>query len=204
MGSFFLVCAVFGGGALLLQLVLGLFGLDGGHDVGHAGIGHGDAPSALPHDGSSPSTHVDPARAGLNLFSVRALTAGLAFFGLGGLAALHAGWPAILALLAAVVPGLAAMILVAYVMRSFLKLESDGSLQLMNAIGCEATVYIPIPGGASAPGRVMLTLQNRTVELDAVTRGDPLPTGIAVTVIDVRDDDILEVVPTSTILPEVR
>jgi len=89
-------------------------------------------------------------------------------------------------------------------MRSFLKLESDGSLRIANAIGCAATVYIPIPGGESAPGKVTLTLQNRTVELDAVTRGEPLPTGADVTIVDVRDDGVLEVVPTPNPLPEVR
>ena len=205
MGSFFLVCAVFGGGALLLELLLSVFGLGGSHDVGHVDLGHVDAAHDVPHDGDatgSDTTHAT--RAALNLFSVRALTAGLAFFGLTGLAALRAGWPSLLALIAAVIPGVAAMVLVAYIMRSFLKLESDGSLRIANAIGCAATVYIPIPGGESAPGKVTLTLQNRTVELDAVTRGEPLPTGADVTIVDVRDDGVLEVVPTPNPLPEVR
>jgi membrane protein implicated in regulation of membrane protease activity len=196
MGSFFLVCAVFGGGVLLLQLVLGLCGLDGDHDIGHTGLDHAESAYALPHAGNASPADGGGASAGLNLFSVRALTAGLAFFGLSGLAALRAGWPSLLALLAAVVPAVLAMVAVAYLMRSLLRLQSDGSLRMSNAIGSGATVYIPIPGAEAGPGKIMLTLQNRTVECEAVTRGDALPTGTAVTVVDVRDGDVLEVVPT--------
>jgi membrane protein implicated in regulation of membrane protease activity len=194
MGSFFLVCAVFGGGVLLLQLALGLFGLDGDHDIGQTGLDH--AEPVYTHAGNAGAADGGGAGAGLNLLSVRALTAGLAFFGLSGLAALRAGWPSLLALLAAVVPAVLAMVVVAYVMRSLLRLQSDGSLRMSNAVGSGATVYIPIPGAEAGPGKITLVLQNRTVECDAVTRGDALPTGTTVTVVDIRDGDVLEVVPT--------
>jgi len=180
--NFFLVCAVFGGGVLLLQLALGLFGL-GDHDAGHLDAAH-------EHNGDS------DARGGLHLFSVRSCSAGLAFFGLTGLAALHAQWPLWLALPVAVAPALLAMALVAYLMRSLLRLESNGALRLENAIGSEATVYIPIPGAAQGPGRITFALQDRTIELDAITPGGPLSTGTPVTIVDVRDGGLLEVVPT--------
>lgn len=187
MSHFFLLCAAFGGGVLLLQLVLGLFGL-GDHDASHLDAGH---------DGSD---H-DAARGGLNLFSVRSCSAGLAFFGLTGFGTLREGWPVWLALPVSLVPALGAMALVAFLMRSLLRLESDGTLKLHNALGAQATVYIPIPGAESGPGRITFSLQSRTVELPAVTRGEALPTGTPVTVIDIRDGDLLEVVP-STPLPE--
>jgi membrane protein implicated in regulation of membrane protease activity len=196
MASFFLVCAIFGGGALLLQVALGLFGLEADHDIGNAGLEHaelnytGDA-----HVGDADSGDAG-ASAGLNLLSVRALTAGIAFFGLSGLAALRAGWPSLLALLAATLPAVLAVIVVAYLMRSMLRLQSDGSLRLSNAIGSAATVYIPIPAAEAGLGRITLSLQSRTVECEAITRGDALPTGTEVTVVDVRDGNLLEVVPT--------
>ncbi|HEX5439000.1 MAG TPA: hypothetical protein VFW98_17745 [Gemmatimonadaceae bacterium] len=206
MGSFFLVCAIVGGGAALLQFALGLFGL-GDHELAsaepaHLELSHAGAAHEIPSAESEAAAHDAPVRAGLNLFSIRALSAGLAFFGLTGLAALHAGWPSLLALPAAVVPGVLAMALVAYAMRSLLKLQSDGSLRLMNAIGSGGTVYIPIPGAEAGPGKIMFALQDRTVEYDAVTRGEALPTGTAVTIVDVRDDNVLEVVPTPNPLPE--
>jgi hypothetical protein len=190
MTSFFVVCTVLGGGVLLLQLLLGIFGVDGAH-----GLDHLDAPHDLGHGG----THDGGAGNGLNLFSVRALSAGLAFFGLSGLAATSAGWPLILALPTAVVPGFLAMLLVAFSMRWLLRFESDRSIHVSDAIGEGGTVYIPIPGSESGPGKVTLTLNGRTVEYDAVTRGEALSTGTKVTVVDVREPDIVEVVATPTL-----
>jgi hypothetical protein len=187
VSHFFLICAVFGGGVLLLQLALTLFGL-GDHDVGGLDAGH----TELAHHGGDS----DP-RGGLNLFSVRSISAGLAFFGLTGLATLAAGWAWWLALPAALVPAMAAMALVAYLMRSLLRLESDGGLKLENALGAQATVYIPIPGAEGGQGRITFALQNRTVELPAVTLGERLATGTPVTVVDIRAGDLLEVVPSN-------
>jgi hypothetical protein len=190
MTSFFVVCTVLGGGVLLLQLLLGILGVDGAHGLDHLDaahdIGHGGA-----HDGSPAS--------GLNLFSVRALSAGVAFFGLSGLAAMSAGWPLFFVIPAAVIPGFLAMLLVATSMRWILRLESDRSIRASDAIGEGGTVYIPIPGAESGPGKVTLTLNGRTVEYDAVTRGEALSTGTKVTVVDVREPDIVEVVATPTL-----
>ncbi|HEY9478834.1 MAG TPA: hypothetical protein VIP79_02045 [Gemmatimonadaceae bacterium] len=190
MTSFFVVCTVLGGGVLLLQLLLGIFGADGGHELGHMeaghGLGHGEAQG-------------EPGANGLNLFSVRALSAGVAFFGLAGLAAMKAGWPLLLVLPAAVIPGFIAMLLVAISMRWILRLESDRSIHVSDAIGEGGIVYIPIPGADSGPGKVTLTLNGRTVEYEAVTRGGALSTGTKVTVVDVREPDIVEVVATPTL-----
>jgi hypothetical protein len=71
------------------------------------------------------------------------------------------------------------------------------------AIGLGAQVYVPIPGGRTAPGKVLMTLQNRTVELQAVTPDDALPTGASVTVVDVLGPDLVEVVRTPEVLPEI-
>jgi hypothetical protein len=188
MTSFFVVCTVLGGGVLILQLLLGLFGVDAAH-----GLDHLDAPHDFGHDAA------DGAAGGLHLFSVRALSAGLAFFGLSGLAATSAGWPLLLVLVAAVVPGFLAMLLVAFSMRWILRLESDRSIHVTSAIGEGGVVYIPIPGTDSGAGRVTLTLNGRTVEYDAVTSGAALSTGTKVTVVDVREPDIVEVVATPSL-----
>jgi hypothetical protein len=60
-----------------------------------------------------------------------------------------------------------------------------------------ATVYVPVPGAGGGAGKVLLTLQGRTVECQAVTSDSRvLPTGTPVTVVDVRAADLVEVVPT--------
>jgi hypothetical protein len=170
VSTIFWVSALAGGGFILLQSLMGLMGADDEH--GHAF-----------HAGD-----------GLNLLSLRAVAAGLCFFGLTGLAALEWGIPRVLALAAAVVAGLGAALGIAYVMRGMRRMESDGVLRVEGAVGHPATVYLSIPGGRGAPGKVHLFLQGRTVEMNAVSR-DPLPTGASVVVVDVVDPDTLEVAP---------
>jgi hypothetical protein len=178
--TLFLACAAVGGGILLLQLVLGLFGIHGGgHDLEH---GHD-------HDVAD----------GLSLRSVRALSAGVAFFGVTGSAALAGGAPAWLATLAAAVVGSAAMVAVAAIVRGMARFESDGVVRIEGAIGSPGTVYLRIPAGRAGAGKVMLALQDRLVELRAVTSGDELPTGASVVVVDVVSPDTVEVaIPSNT------
>lgn len=179
MATFFLTCAIAGAGVLLLQVVLGLLGA--GHDGGM------DA--------------ADAAHGGLDLLSVRALSAGLAAFGAGGLLGLQTLGP-VAALVLAPLLGLTAAFAIAWLMRAMLRLEADGTLRLENAIGATARVHLGIPAAKAGAGKVHVTVQGRTVELDAVTAHDrPLPTGAAVVVIDVAGSDVVEVAPESAILP---
>ncbi len=169
--TFFLTCAAVGGVLLLAQLVLGAVGADH-HDVG----GH-DAPSD-----------------GLHLLSVRAISAGVAFFGVAGLAFSRFGLPAFISIPAALVAGLLAMIGVALLMRSMLGLQRDATVRIDSAIGLPATVYVPVPAALGGTGKVLLALNGRTVEYEAVTADDqPLATGTAVLVVDVRDEQTVEV-----------
>jgi hypothetical protein len=178
MQAFYLVCAVAGAAVLILQLVgAGLHGVDAdGHDL-------------AAHGGHEVASH------GLHLFSVRALTAALAFFGVTGWFALRAGWPNALAVVAALVAGGLAMIGVSAALRSMQRLESDGTLQVHNAIGLDGVVHLQIPSAGAGAGKVLMTVQGRLVELPAVTGGAAIPTGAAVTVVDVRDDNVLDVRP---------
>jgi hypothetical protein len=176
MSTFFLTCAALGGGILLVQVVLSAIGFD--------------------HDTTEHGSIADAGASGLDLFSVRALAAGLAFFGIGGLAGLATGLGGIVAWPLAIAGGVAAAVAVAFVMRAMLRLEDDGTVQLHGAVGVSGTVYLTVPAARSGAGKVHLTLQNRTVELQAVTRNDvPLPTGARILVIDVVGPDVVEVAP---------
>jgi len=174
VSTVFWICALAGGGFVLLQAILGLLGL-GEHDVvdDHGELHAGDA---------------------LNLLSVRAIAAGLCFFGLTGLAAGEWGLGTLLALPFALAAGFAAAVVVALTMRAMRRMETDGVVRPEGAVGRPATVYLSIPGGPGAPGKVHLFLQGRTVEMKAVSR-DPLPTGAPVVVVDVVSPDTLEVAP---------
>lgn len=183
MTTFFLTCAALGGGILVVQLLLGMLGVIDGmdHDDGGQG-GHGV------HDASE----------GLNLLSVRALSAGLGFFGIGGLLGLTTGLGLFAAIPMGVALGMAATIATAMITRWMLRLETDGSVEIHGAVGLSGTVYLAIPGERSGTGKVLLNLQNRTVEYQAVTSAGALPTGASVLVIDVVGPDTVDVVPDPT------
>ncbi len=172
--AFFVACAALGGVILVLQLVLGVVG---GDHADHNAHGHLDD--------------------GLDLMSVRSLSAATAFFGVAGAGALTSGWPLILALGVAIVSGLAAMVSVAYLMRMMRSFESDGSEKIESALGQTATVYLRIPGERAGAGKVHVPMQGRTVEFQAVTPGGELPSGSIVVVRDIVGPDTVEVVSQS-------
>ena len=185
MTTFFLVCAALGGGVLVVQLLLGLLGVvDAGGDV-DAGDGH---------DGG----HGHLASEGLDLMSVRALSAGVAFFGLGGLAGLATPLGLFAAIPLALIAGTAAMFGTAVAMRWMLGFDDDGTVSIHGAVGATGTVYLTIPGERKGAGKVTLTLQNRIVEYQAVTSDALLPTGAPIMVVDVVGPDTVHVVADPT------
>ena len=183
MTTFFLVCAALGGGVLIVQLLLGLLGvIDAGSDA-HVGHGH---------------EHVQSVSEGLDLLSVRALSAGLSFFGIGGLVGMLTPLGLLVAIPLALIAGVAAMYGTAVAMRWMLGFEDDGTVLIHGAVGATGTVYLAIPGERQGSGKVTLTLQNRIVEYQAVTSAAPLPTGAAIMVVDVVGPDTVDVVADPT------
>jgi hypothetical protein len=174
--AFYIACAALGGVVLVIQLLLGVVGgdVDAGHDVHGGHLGEG-----------------------LDLISVRSLSAGMAFFGVTGAGTATSGWPLLLSLPAALAAGGVALFLVAYLMRGMRRLESDGSEHIENALGQTATVYLRIPANREGAGKIHVPIQGRTVEYQAVTPGGELPSGSVVVVRDIVGPDVVEVVPQS-------
>ena len=178
MQTFFLTCAVLGGAILVVQLVLSMLGIVGD-----------DVDTQQGGDGAN------EAAAGLNLLSVRALSAGVGFFGIGGLAGLATPLGLLAAIPLGLLLGVVAMVGTAMVTRWMLTLEDDGTVAIHGAIGLTGTVYLAIPGERAGAGKVLVTLQNRTVEYQAVTSQGALPTGASILVVDVVGPDTVDVVP---------
>ncbi len=202
---------------LVLQTVLLLIGL-GGHDADHgemaddhSGLGdHGwdhdahefdhGAEHAFDHDDHDADDHDthDPAHhaAGLRLFTVRGL---VAFFAVGGwlgiaLAETTLATAAVIAI--AVAGGAAALLLTAWFIKWSLSLQDQGNLDLRGAVGKTAQVYIPIPAQGKRSGKVTMTLQERYVELSAVTTAKRnLRTDEMVKVTGVMNQNVLVVRP---------
>lgn len=88
--------------------------------------------------------------------------------------------------------GFIMMFIVAKLVQMSTKLAEDGTLNLRNAIGETATVYLSIPEKGNGEGKVTMQVQGRFCEFDAVNAGDvPLKTGTQVIVTDVLGDTLV-------------
>ena len=185
MGTVFLYCAAIGGALLVLQFLLLLFGVGGDHAGGGDTGGHDFSGHDVGHDQSS----------FLKLFSLQTLSTFATFFGLVGLATESAGWSPTSVAGTAALAGVAALWLVARFMRGLSRLQSAGNVDLANAVGSDAKVYLRIPAAGQGHGRVLIDVQARTIECRAISRGDEIPTGARVRVCARTGDDVLVVEP---------
>ncbi len=158
-------------------------------DVDIADVDFGDAAGTYAH------THTDTggvdARAGygaLRMFTLEGVVAFLTVFGWTSIIACNSGIPGGLAVFVGFVFGALTMFGVAKLIQLTLRLAGSGNISLKNALGSTARVYIPIPAGGKGEGKVNLTLQERFVEVNAITEGKAIPTGAYVRVVDVRAD----------------
>lgn len=185
MQTTYMVCAAAGGTVLVLQTALLLFGVGDGHpdvDFHHdLGGGHGDGGS----------DHHDSA---FGLLSVRAVASFFTFFGLTGWMGITREWDPTLTVLVATLAGAALMFIVAWLLRMQTKLQSRGNIDPENALGLSARVYLRIPAKNSGFGKVTAKVQGRTVEFNAFTLGNELPTGALVKITRMSTPDTFEVV----------
>jgi hypothetical protein len=163
VSAFFLTLFVLGATVVLIQFVLGIFGIGDDFDT----------------DASD----------GLDLFTVRALSAAAAGFGGAGLGLMQWGVPGILALPIAAAIGLASAYGIATMIAKMRRLDADKSFQIGMAIGVPAQVALSIPSARSGVGKVHLTAHSRFLELAAMTAEDAIPSGTQVWVLDTLSHD---------------
>lgn len=203
---------------MVLQTVLLLLGIGGGGG-GDADIDtdfdtdfdadlDADFDADLDMDGdfvpdSGPDTAGDAGNDGLTLFSVRGIVAFFSIGGWVGLVADSAGLPLIEAVVLSVVAGCGALVGVALLMKNAMKLQDSGNVNLRNAVGKTASVYLRIPPKGEGRGKVNVLVQSRLMEVEAVNAGElPIPTGQSVAICAVVDEDTV-VVRALDIEPEI-
>lgn len=188
----YLTCALAGGTLLVCQFVLGLLGLGDHHDA----AGDHDVHDAGGHDTHGGHDDHDTHNAWfVSVLTVRSLVAALTFFGLAGLAAtVNFNQEPPLSLAIALAAAGVALFGVAYLMRALHRLKADGTVRIERAVGQSGTVYLTIPGQRAGVGKVTLTVQNRTLEYQAVTPHQQLLTGSKIVVTAVLGPDTVEVV----------
>jgi len=176
---------------MMLQLILMIigvgFGSDTDGDVDDGAI-DSNAETSPPDSKGSGNTST------FKVFTIRGIVAFFALGGWAGLAALAAGLHPFWAIQISLFVGVCALLLAAIIIRLALRMQTSGNINLNNAISQTAVVYIRIPSKRSDKGKVTMVLQERFVELDAVTDHDTdiMPES-NVEIISIADDDCLVV-----------
>jgi hypothetical protein len=192
------VCAVLGGTLLVCQFVLSLLGLGHHHDMGTGAEPDHDFGGHDHHGGGHDADHEAQSSWFVGVLTFRTVVAALLFFGLSGRAAEATDLDTGTALLVALAAGGAALFAVAWMMRALYRLRADGTVRIERAVGRPGTVYLSIPANKAGRGKVLVNVQNRTVEYQAVTAHAALPTGSPVTVLAIVNADTVEVGPAKT------
>jgi len=178
---------------MLLQLVLMIIGIGFGGD---ADTDADDADVEANYD-TAPSEASNSGNTSVfRIFTIRGIVAFFAIGGWAGLAALTAGLHPFWALQVSLFAGVCALLLAAIAIKLALKMQTSGNINIKNAMSKEADVYIRIPSKRSDTGKVTMLLQERFVELDAVTDSDvDLMPNSKVKVVAITDGDCLVVSP---------
>jgi len=188
---------------LLVQTLLLMTGMVGQHDSDvdmdsdTSGLGDSSGVEGVDLDGDGvPDSHESHSvhDAGLRIITVRGLVAFFAVGGWTGLVMSRGETAALLSSFGAVLAGMVAMVVMAVLLRLALRLQSDGSMDLRNAVGATGTVYLTVPPGRNAKGKVSVFIQSQLRELDAVTDHESaIKSGAAIQVVDVINGNTLVV-----------
>lgn len=168
--------AIIGGVLLILRVALLL--MAGGEVMPEGDFDLGSDLEAP--DAGSDASHI----------SLQGITAFFMMFGLVGLALFHFGFHIFLTLLGGTAAGIFTMWVIGLIFTSARFLQSEGNLQLKNAVGQVGTVYLSIPKDES--GQVQIAVQGALRIINARSAGKkPIATGEKIRVVSVLDDTLL-------------
>ena len=166
------------------------------------GADSGDGGIDADFDGGFDSEVADAAvEGGTNLYTFRNF---VNFF-------LGFGWSAILLqekitsipllLIVSAVIGVALVAAVMYLFKWLSSMQQSGNINLYKtAVGCNGTVYIPIPGERKGEGKVQISINGAVREYNALTDGDALKTTTPIRVVEVIGPGTLLVEPLESVI----
>jgi len=139
--------------------------------------------------------HLDDADAGFAVLSLRSLLAFGMFMGYTGVVIIRLGGGWFFALLAGIAAGMLAAWLAWRLLRTVLRLQSSGTLDMENTIGQTGEVHLQIPAQAGGTGKVMIEVQGALREMDALSESESIPTGASILVVGLTGEGTLIVQP---------
>jgi hypothetical protein len=181
METVYLYCSAIGGGFLLLQVVMML-------------ISGGDTDFDTDASPELDAGDIDASRVLFQLSS-KTVIAFVTFFGLAGMACTKGDVSTSATLAVALASGLAAFLMIGYVMQAMMALQSRGNVNLPDATGQSARVDLRIPANHSGAGKVAVIVGGRLITQKAVTSGDAIATGTEVVIDGMTAPDTFEVSP---------
>lgn len=186
---------------LIVQTVLLLFGIgdDGDADIqtpsgSFDSSNGGDLSADMDVDTDGDGLADAAMGSGFHLFTMKGIVAFLAVMGWMGYSLLRAGVETVISMVIAVLSGIAVMVVVALVFYYFSKLQSNGNIDIKNALGKSGSVYITVGAKRDGVGKVNVVVQERLCEYDAVTdEEESLKFGTEVVVVGVSGMNTLVV-----------
>jgi membrane protein implicated in regulation of membrane protease activity len=165
--------AIVGGTLFLLRMLILLFG---GGDFGE------DVDGDVSMDGD----------VSFKFLSLQGLTSFFMMFGLVGLAMLRANLPVFLTVVGGMAAGAVTVAVTGLIFSQMKRLQTEGTINIRNAIGSEGSVYLSIPKNGT--GQVQVIVQGALKIFDASSKSKTaLPTGEKVRVVDVTGGNTLVV-----------
>ena len=134
------------------------------------------------------------------MISFQGIVAATTAFGLAGMAALSQGWWSWVILLVAFGTGACASAFVAVMMRTLMQMDDDGTVQTQDCVGSPGSVYLSVPANNSGMGKVLIHVQGRTMEYQAITWVEKeLAIGDEIIVVGVHAPGVLEISPAANV-----
>ena len=134
---------------------------------------------------------LDGADAPFQLFSLRNLVNFFLGFSWTGISFYHIIKNQLLLIGLSLAVGALFVYLFFLIIRQVQKLAEDNSFKIQNAVGKTATVYLRIPASKSGYGKIQVSVNGTSQELNAVTNDEEIPSGTMVRVLEVLDNNLL-------------
>lgn len=122
------------------------------------------------------------------IFTIRGIIAFFAIFGWTGATLAGKIFPIVVVLIA-LASGLLAMLIIGYLFYGMTLLQSSGNIRYENCIDEKGEVYLTIPPNNQGKGKVTIKVQERLIEVNAITYDEkPIKSGDNIVVVDILPD----------------
>jgi len=177
----------------IIQTILSFVGMAHG-DISDIDV---DAPGSSVDAGADLSgsdfdsdTFEDPSSA-FRLLTIRNFIIFFTVFAWTGIVLSKSTMNNIVAAVLSCISGLVVAFIISSIFYLMTKLAENGTMNIKKAVGCVGEVYLTVPPKRKDTGKVIITIQGVSRELDAVTDGKELPTGTTIKVVGVVDNRVL-------------